>query len=155
MIVRNTLLAIGAVALVGLTACTSTGGGQGVLTAEHTSVESDWNCRDDGRSGTMTAFVGLGLRFSEPFGQVECTTPDGVIEAPLMIELRDPAPGAVAAASPVAVRSEVIADLVGPDRQTVLCSFQLNDAALGMRSGARGECVFDGVHRGRAEIGRS
>ena len=133
-------------------ACTSTGYGRGSLVSDHTAVEFDWNSKDGGKSGTMSAFVGFGLPFRGPFGEVERTTPDGLVEAPLIAELRDPVPGAGSAGSTVADTSEVIADLLGPGKQSLLCCFHLNESARGMRGGGHGQCLFDGVRPVQAEF---
>ena len=134
-----------------LQACTVSGGGQGALATDRTSVEFDWSSKDGGKSGTMSAFVGFGLPFRGPFGEVTHTSPDGLTEAPLIAEIRDPAArdgSAAGAAKP----GEVIADLAGPDRQSLVCSFHVNDPAKGMRSGANGECLFDGAIRVEARF---
>lgn len=132
-----------------LGACTSMGAGSGSLRPGGTPVSFSWVSQDGGTTGTMTATTTTDGDFSGPFVQVTSTVRTEALE-PMWRGWRRgwgdwPYYGAYGGAAFATIYSgKVVANLSGPDAQSMRCRFHLNDPTTGMKGGGQGECEFSG-----------
>lgn len=135
-----------------LSACTSTGGGQGQLGGvgiPQQSVQFSWRSSDGGISGVLTAEL-PGQVFEGRFFQITEQTRSEVL-APLWRYWRPgwhDWPARSGFLMPIYPSTEfvthysgqVLATLLAPDQQRMRCRFQLMTPARGMSGGGEGEC---------------
>lgn len=141
-------IAVIAVALT-LGACSTMGVGSGSLKPGNTPASFTWNSKDGGVTGHMSAtLVNEGV-FDGPFMQITSTTRTEVLE-PLWTGWRRGwgdwgyRGSLPAEAFTTTYSGQVVANLTGPNQQSMRCRFTLNAPSEGMRGGGQGECQFGG-----------
>lgn len=150
--------------MTALTACTSTGGGDGRLSgagAADQPVAFSWTSKDGGLSGTLTAVL-PGQVFEGPFFQITQQTRSEVL-TPLWQYWRPgwhdwPARGGFLLPMYPATEfvthysGQVLATLASPTQQRMRCRFQLMAPATGMSGGGEGECQLGDGRLVRARL---